>query len=526
MKKLAEFIFCLAFLLAPWHQPQAIDFKLRGNWVMSFGYGANSQFQGSYRGREPIGWGQGQDNFEPAQRVQLQLEAIVSENLSGTMQIQIGDTTWGQQATGGSLGADCELVELVAAYVDWAVPGYSLRMRMGIQNIVKPAMASGNSVFNDQVAGVAANLRLVDWLGATAFWARPYNDNYQGWESDGERHYQAAYLDNIDAFGLLFPGSMPGIDLIPWAMFALIGPNSARGAVDTAGFPFGNIANLGADDSNLRAGLFPAGGARHKDFTNANMASPLDNYAYAWWAAITGNIRCLQPFRFAFDFIYGSTRWPNNTRLNRSGWYSSLLIGYNADWGAFSLYGWHGSGDDANPANGSERLPALDPNNSNNYSHFAFGGAPWIERSAVISENMAGTQGVGACISGLSFIEDLSHLARVNFISGTNSPDMAKKMSLAGLWVNGYELEGNSLGPGAELGMPGIYLTSLDRAMELGSTSSYRLYENLLICMEASYIFLWLDTGDSAWGARHRTGGHIPGVKDAWNLNASFIYSF
>lgn len=504
----------------------AMEFKLSGNWVMSFGYGENGQFQGSYNGNSPAGWGQGQDNFEATQRLRLQLQAIASENLSGTVHFEIGDITWGQASTGGALGSDGKIVELMGAYIDWAIPDTPIQTRMGIQSIMTPAMASGNAVLNDQVAAVVVTAQMNEILGITGFWARPYNDNYPGWSKNGFSNIQGGYLDNVDAFGLTIPITADKISITPWGMYAMLGPNTFRGPVNENGYAFGNIANIGDDSSYYMAGMFPAGGARHKDFSSAATARKLTTYGSAWWAGITGSLNPIDPLTIAFDFEYGSVTWPDDGRLNRSGWFASLLLQYDLEWGQPALYGWYGSGDDSNPGNGSERLPALDPNNANNYSYFAFDGAPWIERCAVIGNNMAGTWGIGARIADLSFIDHLTHIVRVNYIGGTNSPAMGKKMSLAGLWTNGNELDFSNLGPGAALGMPGIYMTTMDSALELGSTSNYQMYENFNICLEAAYVFLWLDTSDSVWGARHRTGKHIPSVKDAWNINASFVYSF
>lgn len=397
---------------------------------------------------------------------------------------------------------------------------------MGIQSLVTPALASGNSVFNDQMAAIVTTCSCNGNLGITAFWARPYNDNYPGWDKDGLAHYRAGYLDNIDAFGILLPITVNGSTLTPWGLGAVLGPNSLRGAVGENGYPFGNIANLGAGYSDYGAGMFPVGGARHSDFANASTAHDLVSNGSAWWLGITGSISLWESFRLAFDYEYGSVAWADNARLNRSGWFATLLLEYAADWGTPALYGWYGSGDDGNPANGSERLPALIPSNSNNYSWFAYDGAPWIERNAVIGNNMAGTWGAGIRISRFSLLDHLTQTMRINLMGGTSSPGMAKKMSLAGLWSNGVELDFNTLGPGADLGLPGIYLTTRDQALELGSNSNYKVFDNFTICLEADYVFLWLDASDSVWGARHREGRHIPAMKDAWNVNASFAYSF
>lgn len=530
MKKLNVFLICAFLLFGGAINVYAIDFKISGQWIMSFGYGENGTFEGKYNGNQQAGWGNGQDNFEANQRVRLRLQAIASENLSGEVHFELLETTWGQVG-GGALGADGKIVAVKSAFIDWAIPDTSIKTIMGLQNITTPAMASGNSVLNDDMAAVVVNGQFSDEIGLTAFWARPYNDNYAGYQTNGVGPYkQKNFMDNVDAFGLFVPITLDGISITPWGMYAALGPNSFRGDTNSSGDPFANLINgMGASSSYYMAGMLPVGGARHKDFTNAN-SSPsgrkLTNYGNAWWGGVTGSFSVLDPINIAFDYEYGSVQYPNDGRLNRHGWFASMLVEYKLDWGTPGLYGWYGSGDDSNPANGSERLPALDPNNANNYSYFAFDGAPYLERCALIGNNMAGTWGIGARLNNVSFIDSLSHIVRINYMRGTNSPTMAKKMSLAGLWANGSVLTPNDIATNASLGMPGVYLTSMDSALELGTTNSYQMYENFSINLEAGYIALWLNTDNSVWGARHRNGEAIPQTKDAWNINTSFVYSF
>lgn len=526
MKKVSMLLLAAGLFLASAEWAQAIDFKAKGEWVMSFGYGQNGNFQGKYKGHSPTGFMPGQDDFEAVQRVRLQLDAVASEALSGTVHFEIGETTWGQNDTGGALGADRNIMELKSAFLDWMVPDSTIKVRMGIQNITTPAMAAGNSVLNDEVAAVVVTGQVNDNVSLTGFWARPYNDNYVGYTKNGQSGYRASYLDNIDSFGLFVPLTGNGFRLTPWGMYTAIGPNAFRGEVNEKGYPFGNIDNMGAGSSYYMAGMFPVAGARHKDFSDANTARKLSAYGNAWWTGLTGQLSAFDPFNISFELEYGSVTWDDDGRLNRQGWFGALIMEYKLDWGVPGIYGWYGSGDDSNPANGSERLPALDPNNANNFSYFAFDGAPYIERCAVIGNNMAGTWGIGARLNNFSFVEDLSHIVRINYIRGTNSPTMAKKMSLSGLWANGNSLEPNNIGNGLGLGMPGMYMTSKDSALEVGTTNNYQLYENFSINLEAAYIAIWLDTSNSVWGARHRNNQSIPQTKDAWNVNVSFAYSF
>ncbi len=531
MKKISILLISAFLLLAGAHETLAVDYKISGQWIMSFGYGQNGTFEGKYKGHEQPGWSTGQDNFEATQRVRLKLEAVASENLSGEVHFEMLETTWGQSATGGALGADSSnIVALKSASIDWLIPDTTLKTRMGLQNITTPAMASGNSVLSDDVAAVVVNGQITDQIGITAFWARPYNDNYQGYQSGDSGPVKGqGYMDNIDAFGLLVPITLDGFSFTPWGMYAAIGPNTFR-VGNSSSSPFANLINgIGAGSPYYMAGMLPVGGARHKNFADANTGQDgrkLTNYGNAWWGGLTGSLSMLDPLNLAFDFEYGQVQYENDGRLNRHGWFGSLLLEYKLGWGVPGIYGWYGSGDDSNPANGSERLPALDPNNANNYSYFAFDGAPYIERCALIGNNMAGTWGIGARLNNFSFVDSLSHIVRINYMRGTNSPTMAKKMSLAGLWANGSVLSPNEIGGNAPLGMPGVYLTSLDSALELGTTNSYQMYENFTVNLEAGYIALWLNTDNSVWGSRHRNGETIPQTKDAWNINASFVYSF
>ena len=99
--------------------------------------------------------GKNEDEFNAMQRVRLQLDAVASESLSGTVFFEIGAQTWGENGSGGALGADANnVVKLKNAYIDWMVPQTDLKVRMGIQGIALPSMTTGSNVFNDDVAGV------------------------------------------------------------------------------------------------------------------------------------------------------------------------------------------------------------------------------------------------------------------------------------------------------------------------------------------------------------------------------------
>ena len=556
MKKIATLILAAGMFFGAATGASAIDFKAKGQWIMSFDYGDGGNFVGNYKSNTPQGWGKGnEDSFEARQRVRLQLDAVASESLSGTVYFEIGDTIWGKADQGGALGADGKIIELKNAYIDWMPPETDLKVRMGIQNVTLPSYTIGGStVMAEDVAGITASYQINENVGITALWLRPFNDNFVGYSNSRNGYYNspAGYMDNMDFGALMIPLNFDGIKVTPWGMYGAIGPNTFRngyngdkndfannGAWNTYNTNyFGNVAPTGSADGYARSGLFPVGGPRHGNFTNKN--TRLTEYANAWWAGATGEFTIWDPLRIAWDFTYGSVTWDNNASLNRMGWLASLLFEYKMDWGIPGIYGWYGSGDDDDPANGSERLPTIASNNTNDFSHFAFNGDPYIARDGVISNgDMGGTWGVGIRLKDMSFIENLKHTLRVNYIGGTNSPTMAKKMSIAGIWANGMTLNGYSVynyatdrrdsfgaGSNAGLGFNGMYLTTEDKALEVGLTNTYKMYENFTISVEADYVAMWLDTSKSVWGARHRYNQSIPSTKDAWNINASFVYSF
>ena len=547
MKKIATLILAAGMVFGVATGASAIDFKAKGQWIMSFDYGEGGSFIGSYKNNSPQGWGRGnQDAFEARQRVRLQLDAVASESLSGTVNFEIGDTFWGKADQGGALGADGKIIELKHAYIDWMPPETDLKVRMGIQNVTLPSFTIGGStVMAEDVAGITASYQINENVGVTGIWMRPFNDNFNGYHNNSPYNHSTYYnspggfMDNMDFGALLIPLTFDGIKVTPWAMYGGIGPNTFRNgsSADVKNY-LNNPTPSGSADSYAISGLFPVGGPRHGNFTPKN--SRLTQYADAWWAGATGEFTIWDPLRIAWDFTYGAVTWDQNASLNRQGWLASLLFEYKMDWGIPGIYGWYGSGDDDDPANGSERLPTIASNNTNDFSHFAFNGDPYIARDGVISDgDMGGTWGVGIRLKDMSFIENLKHTLRVNYIGGTNSPTMAKKMSIAGIWANGDGLAGYSVfnyatdrrdyfsnGGNLGVGFDGMYLTTEDKALEVGLTNTYKMYENFTITLEADYVAMWLDTSKSVWGARHRYNQSIPSSKDAWNINASFVYSF
>lgn len=504
MKKLMTLALAAAMMLGAATGASAIDFKAKGQWIMSFDYGMHGNF-GESKAKNNSGFGKHEDEFEARQRVRLQLDAVASEALSGTVFFEIGDQIWGQDSTGGALGADGKVVELKRAYIDWMVPQTDLKVRMGIQGLALPSFTTNASqIFDDDVAAVSLNYQFNENVGLTAFWARPYNDNAGYKISDaGSTKWGQNYMDNMDMFAVLLPLSFDGVKVTPWVMYAAMGP--------------GMFENDLAEHDKIVSGLGRAQKGLVSGFTGFDKN---DTYGNAFWAGVTGEVTMWDPFRIAWDVNYGSASYEDE-KMNREGWLASLLLEYKLDWATPGIYGWYGSGDDSNPRNGSERMPVVSANGNNQFSNFAFNGNPYIAREGVLGSTMVGTWGIGARLKDMSFLEDLKHTLRVNFMGGTNAPKMAKYVG-QDLGKRGvYDVNGraNAYDP--------MYLTTDDYALEIGLTNTYKMYDNFTVMLDAAYVALWLDDSRSTWGknpGRSALGGD--GVYDAWNVNLSFVYSF
>ena len=505
MKKLMTLALAAGMLLGAATGASAIDFKAKGQWLMGFSAGDGSLVS-HVKDNKASNHNKAADTddiFGASQRLRLQLDAVASEALSGTVFFEIGDTYWGKNSNGGALGADQKIVEVKNAYIDWMVPNTDLKFRMGIQGIQLPNVAGGSAILDDDVAAtISLNYQFNENVGLTAFWARPYNDNY-GYKYNSTTGDNKNYMDNMDMFAVLLPLTFDGVKVTPWVMYAAMGPGMFNDG--------GTKLNGNAWD---RASAGMVSGFQGTDWN--------DSYGNAFWAGVTGEVTYWDPFRIAWDVNYGSASYEDQ-KMNREGWLASLLLEYKLDWGTPGLYGWYSTGDDNNPRNGSERMPVVSANGNNQFSNFAFNGNPYIAREGILGSTMVGTWGIGARLKDVSFLEDLKHTLRVNFMGGTNAPKMAK-------YVGDYApFEKRGVQAVAEGGFSydPMYLTTEDYALEIGLTNTYKMYDNFTVMLDAAYVALWLDDSTSTWGknpGRSALGGD--GVYDALNVNLSFVYSF
>ena len=522
MKRLVTLVLAAGLVLSAASGAQAIEFKASGQWLMGFN-AADGNLVNKMRDNGKKTRADNEDIFSAGQRIRLQLDAIASESLSGTVFFEIGDTTWGQADTGGALGADEKIIELKRAYIDWAVPNTELKVRMGLQGLALPNAAGGSAVLDDDVAAVVASYQFNENVGLTLSWARPYNDNYTAGDTNHPND-KNNFLDNMDLISLAVPLKFEGIEVTPWVMYGTLGQNVFRNNPADGEDPYygnGNYRNF-----YTTSGYGPNNDRWHTqgDFDRRKATTS------AFWAGLPVKLTLWDPLNIEFDINYGYVESQgrgtmidshNNEKrysTEREGWLAKALVEYKMDWGTPGILGWYSSGDDGNPGNGSERMPSVSP--CGNFTSFmGDGNWGWASSGAIYDRNLsyAGTWGVGLQVRDMSFLEDLKHTFRAVYWGGTNSPSMVKYANSPWSWGSATEAGG--------VEDVEHYLTTHDGILEFNLVNSYQIYENLEVNLELGYMvnFIDQDTWKRSVGGKR---GEAYEKQDAYKAQLIFAYTF
>ena len=518
MKKLMTLALAAGMLFGAATGASAIDFKAKGQWLFGFA-AANDDLTSKKDNRKS----DDSDDFSAIQRIRMQLDAVASESLSGTLYFEIGNQNWGRNDQGGALGADGNnVIKIKRAYLDWLVPNTDLKFRMGLQGVTLPNKAGGSAVMDTDVAGVTASYTFNENVALTALWARPFNDNYtEVTDINGNRvqdkYNHSNYLDNMDLFALMLDLKFDGVQATPWVMYGMAGRNAwdaVNGGAWRDGNPDATLNPYTSGFNHVPVGYDPLGNPIYGYNPSSNL------YGSMFWVGLPVAITLWDPLNIEFDINYGYVESygrfdvykrnnPNDIRrgkLQREGWLAKALVEYKMDWGVPGVFGWYASGDDGSIKNGSERMPSVVP--MGRFTSFVGVGnlGGW---SNDYNSSYAGTWGIGLQIRDMSFMEDLKHTFRVAYWGGTNSPSMVKYMDSSYAWDNGT--------------VDGPYLTTNDGLLEFNLVNTYQIYENLQLNLELGYVVNMID--QDTW--KHSTyNANQFSKQDMWKAQLVFAYSF
>lgn len=510
MKRPLAVLFAVFLLLQTAPPVHAVEFALRGNWLMGFGV-VETPFVSRVDGKNIST----SDIAGAVQRFRLFLDAEVSPSLSGALHLQLGGIRWGVARTGGALGADStNALKVYRAFLTWAEPDSAWKVQMGLQKLSVPYVAYGSAIYDKESTGIVLSWRASDAAGVTAFWARPYNDNFLGTDAA-----PAAYLDNFDLLGLTFPVSGNGWKATPWAMVGMKGRNTVY-----AGFP-GAVASTYMGMDSIGAAYQSMISPAQDVISNARLSDRPSNASL--FVGLPLACTSLAPWNFELDINYGyaqsSMRYDminaatgERVRASneRRGWLAKGLVEYKMEWGTPGVFGWYASGDSGNPAEGSLRMPYILP--GSNFSSFMGDGAErgWSVASGVnagcdLMLAYSGTWGLGGQIKDVSFRENLRHTLRVLYWGGTSSPEMAKYLPAT-----------TPSDPSSRASS--FYLTRTDGLVEFNLDSTWQLYENFSATLELGYIINNIDKG--TWERAYQPTRYDKA--DAYKAALIFQYKF
>jgi hypothetical protein len=349
----------------------------------------------------------------------------------------------------------------------------------------------GNPVFGADVAGIVVSSPITDWLSATAFWLRPF-DQYRNsgtWQNEDDDVLKGNFSDAVDTFGLVLPVSMDGWSLSPYFLYAWVGANS--GLYDY-----------------LYAGEYE------------NSIEATNSRAKAWWLGANFELSVFDPLTFSLDAVYGHLSKadlgadPNqgdDLRVGTGGWFVAATLDYALDFMTPGIFGWWSSGDKESKVKKGRlgRIPVVGVDDgfaATSFGTVGYAGVGNGADSAAITQTAAGTWGIGIQLADVSFIEDLSHTLRVAYYRGTNEARLVRHEDVFPF----------------PYGCDPLYLTTKDSVWEVNFDHQYAIYENLTAVLELGYLHLKADRG--TWGDATNRG--LDETDDAWKAEITFTYSF
>ena len=518
MKKLTTLALAAAMVMGAATCASAIDFKAKGQWQFGFNVGDSTMTNKTRIGNESKHHTNTDDIFGARQRIRLQVDAVASEALSGTVFFEIGHQYWGNGENGAALGADGTVVKVRQAYLDWVVPQTDLKIRMGIQNLSLPSVAGdGNVLDNTDTAAIVASYQFNENVGATLMWARPYNDNFSG----NRTGRTAGALDNLDLFMLSVPLTFDGVEVTPWVMYGMLGKNVFnKGGVynQDTGYTEYSYADPG------KTGIMTGEGLGNYPFGYRGDVDTHKGYASMFWFGLPIKVTAFDPLNVELDINYGYVEkmgryWARNAydpaksglaSTKREGWLVKALVEYKMDWGTPGIFGWYASGDDKNIKNGSERMPYLYAEQK--FTSMLGEDVAYTGGHTDMKLSLDGSWGIGLQLKDLTFVEDLKHTLRVAYYGGTNDAKMAR-------YATAFTNDLRSSNPWQQ-NKKDLYLTDKDGILEFNVNSYYQIYENLKMGLELAYAVNMIDS--DTW----KYSGATYSKQDMWSADLTFVYSF
>ena len=394
------------------------------------------------------------ENFNAVTRIRFGFDYVASEDLSATILFQYGGYHWGTFEPDNDGEAH---LKMRLAYIDWTLPSTDVKVRMGRQAVVAPSYAFGSPVLDSRADAISINGNVNENISLGLAWMRA--DRNLRNDKDVITRYNYGY-DTTDALMLNAEFAYDGFKVAPWAVYA----HKQHGAES------GITQYLNIDGVNADADLYIIGAS--------------------------AELNMFDPFVFAVDALYNNIKYHNMAPLAEDSYdafYVAAKASYKLSNGVASLGGWYSTGNDwENNDNGFVVLDGGFSASSVLFDGNIVGSDPYT--NVLGSDSPFGTWGVIAEYAGFSFLENLSHTARVLYIEGTNENAPGKLLA-------------HDIADG---------LTEDDSAVEIDFDTTYQIYKNLSATLQLGYVFI--DQSNLAAGQEEQD--------DIFRSALTFVYKF
>ena len=420
MKKFMTLLLAAGMMMTAANGASAADLKVSGGW------GNSIDFSDNMIGKDALNKDRKGDegHFDSQNRLRLDMDFVVSEALSGRMQLQSWTFGFGTE----------NVLKARMLYVDWLVPGTDVQVRMGLQPFAMPSYVSGSPILDDPFDGVSVHAPINDMVALNAGWIRLKGDMNLEFDQEYKAH------GNVDLAYLNANISGENFEVTPWFMAGRAGSRALAEDGKATGFAktyLGNSTDAFNGGSNVML----------------------------YWAGLGGELN-FDPFRFTADFAYTANDADN--QFERKGWYAALGAEMNTEFGTPFVKGWYASGEDDDLTNGSERMLG-NMGGAFDVSPTLFDGDFQLFFARPDHNTPYGTWGVELGIKGVSFMDKLSHNFNVTYVQGTNDEAFASHV-------------------GADTNAAIKAMTSGDRVFDFGFTTTYEVYKNLSAGLLLAYM--------------------------------------
>ena len=472
MKRLVLLATVLAFVLGAASMASAATLKASGQWALEFLFSENFDMDGGISGVT----GNGDDNgdFNVYQRARTQFDFIANENLKGVLATEIGTTRWGDGNASGTTDGfrfhdHGTSIRVRRAYLDFKIPDTSIAVRGGLQGVALPASFGGGSmILDDEMPALVASTPIIDEVSVLAGYGRLYDDD----TTIGQTTHTNG---SFDTGFLAVPVKLDGFQFAPYFVYAYVGHD----------------ALTGLDNTPIRANVLWGLATPEPDPTAGRNA---------YWGGTNFTMTYFDPITVLADVAYGNVSGGGETN-DRSGWMFDLAVDYTGfDFMTPEVFFVYTSGEDDDPTNGSERMPALEARNWGIGNGLFFGGDALLSGDHGFFNNQLGFWALGASLKNISFLDKLSHSFTAFYAKGTNDEALA------------------TYSPDSDFARYGQTLTDKDSIWEFTLNNSYKLYDELTFMVNFSYDVN--DYDKDTWGA------DVNKRDDAMKLSTGLLYSF